>query len=113
MRMRSLNQRSCSSLASGTNTVANNLRNAGRSGWRMEYSTATAPPCEMPIRAKRDRCRLHHRFEVSHLRRQGQVGHVPVREAAATGVVADEPMSAREKAKPVTPHRALPVELEV
>ena len=60
-----------------------------------------------------DVCRFHHRFEVGYLRGQGQIGHVPVRETAATGVVADEPMSAREKAEPVTPHRALPIELEV
>ena len=60
-----------------------------------------------------DVCGLHDRFEVGHLRGKGQIGHVPVREAAATGVVADETMSAREKTKPVAPDRALPVELEV
>ncbi len=156
---RSLNQRTCSSLASGTNTVANSLRNAGFSSRRagthefVERAKLDAALRSPRRSAPRGTARGQHQMrkvrvpgvadraihcngaslrdadegEAIPLRRsprplrgppdlRGQkvkIGHVPNRKAAATGVVADETMSAREKTKPVTPDRALPVELEV
>ena len=53
------------------------------------------------------------RFEVGDLRLVRQIFGVPVRQAAAARVEADQLAAGREEAEPVPPHRALPVELQV
>ena len=57
--------------------------------------------------------RVHHQLEVLDPRVEVEGLDVPVRQPAATLVVADQPVSSRERVDPVRPDRALPLQVEV
>src|SRR6266404_972461 len=53
--------------------------------------------------------RVHYRFEIAHEGFEGDVGDVPVREAVAARVVADEPVRGGDFVEQVAPDRTFPI----
>ena len=85
-----------------------------RSGLRTAYAIATGPPCEMPSSGNRSSPAASMiDFEVAHPRLEGELGHVPVRQPAATFVVTHEPVVARQPREPVAPDHGLAVVVEM